>query len=230
MSSGVGQSSEEVPEWLADLRKRAESGDLDACREIFPIYDTGKMPDGSKAPVRKDHAEAVRLYMPCAEAGDHQAQETIGFMYLMGKGVPKDREMAVGLLSKAADGGIARAAYRIGYMYDAGQCNTDQDLPSAVEWYRRAADMGYAEAQFQLAGIYFMKEGRWYSPTQGRKMLAAAADGGCPDAEFQLGMMYAYGANGFKRNPDLAIEYFTRACEHGVQDAQTSYAQMRFDG
>ena len=69
---------------ILKLRIRAEACDLDACREIFPLYDTGKNADGSRAPVRKDHAEAVRLYMPCAEAGDHVAQETIGYMYLMG--------------------------------------------------------------------------------------------------------------------------------------------------
>ncbi len=115
-------------------------------------------------------------------------------------------------------------------MYDAGQCNTEPDLASAVEWYRRAADMGYADAQFQLAGIYFMKEGQWYSPSQGKKMLVAAADGGCPDAEHQLALMYAYGANGFKRDTKLAIKYFTKACEDGVQDAQTAYAQMCFEG
>lgn len=138
MSDAIEQSAEETLGRIDDLRRRAGEGDLEACREIFRIYDTGKMPDGSKAPVRKDHAEAVRLYMPCAEAGDHEAQETIGYMYLMGKGVPKDRDIAVDLLSKAADGGIARAAYRIAYMYDAGQCNTDPDLEKAVEWYSKA--------------------------------------------------------------------------------------------
>lgn len=127
------------------LRKRAESGDLDACREVFGIYDTGRMPDGSRAPVKKDHAEAVRLYMPCADAGDAEAQETIGYMYLMGKGVPKDRDLAVSLLTKAADSGVARAAYRIAYMYDSGQCFAEPDLGKAVEWYRRASDMGYPE-------------------------------------------------------------------------------------
>lgn len=83
---------------------------------------------------------------------------------------------------------------------------------------------------YQLAGICFMKEGIWYSPSKGRKLLSAAADAGCPEAEHQLGLMYAYGANGFKRDAVLAREYLLKACEDGVQNAQTEYANMCFEG
>ncbi len=238
-SSGFAPASivaEEVREWkpgiekFLPLRLRAEAKDLDACREIFPLYDTGKYDDGSRTPVRKNHAEAVRLYMPCADAGDHDAQETIGYMYLMGKGVDKDSEIAIRLLTAAADGGNARAAYRIAYMYDNGQCYVDQDLEKAVAWYRRAADMGSADAAFQLSGILFMKDTKWFDMKGGQKYLQQAAEGGCPDGEHQLGLMYAYGANGFKRDADLARKYLVTAAEHGVQQAQVDYANMCFEG
>ena len=232
----AGIVADEVREWkpgiekFLSLRIRAEAKDLDACREIFPLYDTGKYDDGSRTPVRKDHAEAVRLYMPCADAGDHVAQETIGYMFLMGKGVEKDSALAIRLLTAAADGGLSRAAYRIAYMYDTGQCYVDQDLEKAVSWYKRAAEMGNADAAYQLSGILFMKDTKWFDMKTGQKYLQQAADGGCPDGEHQMGLMYAYGANGFKRDPEKATKYLVAAAEHGVQQAQVDYANMCFEG
>ena len=215
---------------VLDLRVRAEAWDLEACRAIFPLYDTGKNADGTKAVVRKDHAEAVRLYAPCAAAGDREAQETIGYMYLMGKGVPKDRDLAVSLLSAAAEQGSGRAAYRIAYMYDSGQCYTDPDLKKAMEWYYKASDLGDAEASFQIAGVLFMKDTEWYNPASGRKYIEKAAESGFPEAEHQLGLMYVYGGNGFKKDPVKGKAYLVKACEDGVQNAQVDYANMCFEG
>lgn len=223
------ESGKDVSEVTA-LRMRAESHDTDACRKIFPLYDTGKNPDGSRAVVKKDHAEAVRLYAPCIEEGDVEAEETIGYMYLMGKGVDKDQSIAVSLLTAAAEGGSARAAYRLGYMYDTGQCYIDPNLDKAVEWYEKAADMGYAEADYMLSGIYFMKDSKWYDRKSAQEHILRGAERGCPDAEHQLGLMYAYGANGFKRDIDKAKKYLLLACGHGVQQAQLDYANMCFEG
>ena len=100
VSSEISANPEEAESQIMDLRLRAECRDTVACRKIFGLYDTGKNPDGTKAIVKKDHAEAVRLYMPCADAGDTEAQNIIGYMYLMGKGVQKDRDLALKLLKE----------------------------------------------------------------------------------------------------------------------------------
>ena len=43
-------------------------------------------------------------------------------------------------------------------MYDNGQ-GVPQDYAQAVSWYRKAADQGYALAQFSLGGMYYSGRG-----------------------------------------------------------------------
>lgn len=226
----ISRNPEEVQSGLMDLRFKAECGDLSACRSIFPLYDTGKDGKGNRGPAKKNHAEAIRLYMPCAEAGDADAQNTIGYMYLMGKGVAKDRVLALRLLEDAWKNGCAQAAHRIAYMYDSGQDFNDPDLDNAVKWYTRAADMGYADAEFALAGIMFIQDSPYYDPVRAAKLLIKAADQGQHEAEQEAGMMYAYGSNGVRRDPNKAVKYLEAACEGGVQQAMTNYANMCFEG
>ncbi|WP_400240104.1 tetratricopeptide repeat protein [Methanomethylophilus alvi] len=226
----IGRNPEDVQERLMDLRFRAECRDLAACREIFPLYDTGKDGKGCKGPAKKNHAEAIRLYMPCADSGDADAQNTIGYMYLMGKGVAKDRGLALRLLESAWENGCAQAAYRIAYMYDSGQDFEDPDLDKAYEWYVKASDMGYADAEYALAGIMFMQDGPYRNVARGVKLLIKAADQGQHEAQQEAGMMYAYGSNGVKRDQEKAVKYLEAACEGGVQQAMTNYANMCFEG
>lgn len=230
VSEEIKSNPEDVEAPIMDLRLKAECRDTVSCRKLFAPYDTGKNADGSKAPVKKNHAEAVRLYMPCADAGDTEAQNIIGYMYLMGKGIPKDREMALKLLTEAADHGCAQAAHRIAVMYDTGQNFSDPDLDKAVEWYTKASDMGYADSQYALAGILFMEDSPYYDNKRAINLLHKAADQGQHDAEHQLGLRLAYGAKGEKRDPKKAEMYLERACEGGVLQAMTDYANMLFEG
>ena len=226
----ISRNPADIQDNLVSQRFKAEQGDPVACKALFQIYDTGKTSDGKKAPVLKDHAEAIRLYMPCAEQGDADAQNTIGFMYLMGKGVDKDRELAEKLLKKAAESGCAQAAHRIAVMYDQGQCYVDPDLDKAVQWYQRAADLGYAESQFQLAGIMMMQDSKYFNESRAVKYLTAAADGGQVEAQHQLGMAYAFGSNGLRRSVPKARKYLEASCKGGYDQAMVDYANLCFEG
>lgn len=225
----IDRNPVDVEDALVALRFKAEQRDLEACREIFPIYDTGKS-DGKKGPAKKDHVESVRLYMPCADAGDAEALNTIGYMYLMGKGVDKDRDLALDLLTRAYEDGCAQAAHRIAYMYDMGQCFTDPDIDKAVEWYKKAAEMEYPDSEFALAGIMMVKEYKYYNAAKAVKYLVKAADAKNPDAMHQAGLMYAYGSHGIKRDPERAKKYLEGACEAGLDQAMVDYANMCFEG
>ena len=225
----ISRNPADIQDNLVSQRFKAEQGDPVACKALFQIYDTGKTSDGKKAPVLKDHAEAIRLYLPCAEQGDADAQNTIGFMYLMGKGVAKDRELAEKLLKKAAESGCAQAAHRIAVMYDQGQCYVDPDLDKAVQWYQRAADLGYAESQFQLAGIMMMQDSKYFNESRAVKYLTAAADGGQVEAQHQLGMAYAFGSNGLRRSVPKARKYLEASCKGGYDQAMVDYANLLID-
>ena len=182
---------------LIALRLRGEQRDTDACAKLFDIYDNGLQS------VKKDHAEAIRWYTVCAENDDVDAQNTIGFMYLMGKGVRKDRDKAVRWLRAAADNGCAQAMYRIGKMYDEGLCDTEPDLKSAMSWYQKAADADDPDAEFALGCIYSMPRTRYSDDREAARMFGRAAENGHAEAQYQIGMMYAYG-QGVPRDPSLA--------------------------
>jgi TPR repeat protein len=42
-----------------------------------------------------DYATAIKEWMPLAEAGDALAQNSLGFMYQIGRGVPQDYKQSV---------------------------------------------------------------------------------------------------------------------------------------
>jgi hypothetical protein len=134
------RNADDVMDELLALRFLGEQRDTVASEQLFAMYDKGN------DKVKKSHAEAVRFYTACAEEGDAKAQSKIGFMYLMGKGIPKDKDMAMKWLEAASDNGDGQAMYRIGQMYDQGLCNTEPDEKLAKEWYERAAEQGNKEA------------------------------------------------------------------------------------
>ena len=52
--------------------------------------------------VERSLAEAARLFMQSAEAGDAEAQYAIAVMYRTGKGQPQDREQSLAWLKRSA--------------------------------------------------------------------------------------------------------------------------------
>ena len=163
MAAEIERNPEDVMEDLIRLRLRGEQRDVDACSKLFDMYDHGT------SAVRKDHAEAIRWYTVCAENDDVAAQNTIGFMYLMGKGIRKNREKAVLWLQKAAQNGSAEAMYHMGQMYDQGLCDTEPDLGKAVDWFTRAADAGDMDARFSMGCICSTPRTKY---TDGRKAVS----------------------------------------------------------
>ena len=69
-----------------------------------------------------------------------------------------------------------------------------QDYAKAVRWYRRAAEQGHANAQFNLGNMYFHGRGVPEDYTEAVRWLHLAAEQGKADAQFNLGLMYEYGA------------------------------------
>ena len=74
-------------------------------------------------------------------------------------------------------------------MYRDGR-GVPQDYAVAVSWFRKAADQGYGDAQYDLGNMYlsvlrdYAAAVSWY-----RK----AADQGNASAQYNLGLMYANG-------------------------------------
>ena len=77
-------------------------------------------------------------------------------------------------------------------MYAQGQ-GLAQDCAQAAAWYRKAADQGYADAQFNLAAMYAQGQGVAQDNEQAIVWYRKAADQGNAAAQNNLGWMYAKG-------------------------------------
>ena len=93
-----------------------------------------------------------------AEAGDAEAQVTLGLAYSFGRGVPQDDVEAVRWYRLAADQGDAGGQVNVGLMYADGRGVPEDDM-EAVRWIRMAADQGDGDALLWLGLMYANGEG-----------------------------------------------------------------------
>jgi TPR repeat protein len=105
-----------------------------------------------------NYPKALKYLCPLADQGNAEAQAGLGFMYAIGKGVPKDDKEAAKWYRLAADQGNVFAQFSLAGMYDAGE-GVPQDYKEAVKWYRLAADQGNVDAQLFLGAMYDQGKG-----------------------------------------------------------------------
>ena len=84
-------------------------------------------------------------------------------------------------------------------MYDNGQGVSENDK-MAVYWYRRAAEQGNAEAQFNLGAMYLQGQGVPQDDNMAIQWAIRAVEQGYVKAQFGLGLMYARGRGVPKNN------------------------------
>jgi hypothetical protein len=112
---------------------------------------------GSDAYQAEDYPTAFMQWKPLAEAGNAEAQASLGLLYRDGKGVLQDYIQALNWFRKAAGKSHASGQTNLGGMYANGW-GVVQDFEKAVNWYRKASQQGDAMAQARLAIMY--RDGR----------------------------------------------------------------------
>ena len=114
----------------------------------------GPAEDGNAAYWRHDYVEALRILRPLADQGDTSAQADMGYMYLNGFGVQKSGAQAVRWFFRSAGNGNPKAQAMLAHLYFSGDAGVSRDLALSAKWDRRAADQGYAEAEYDLGALY----------------------------------------------------------------------------
>ena len=87
-----------------------------------------------------------------------------------------------------------------------------------VSWYRKGADQGFADAQYNLGIMYANGRGIPQDYVQAHKWLNLAADQGYATAQFNLGFMYAQG-RGVPQDYVQAHMWLNLAAVNGDADA-----------
>ncbi len=134
---------------VADIRTRAEKGDIQAQMQLGRIFSYGFWYKG----VAQDDVEAVKWWRKAAEQKHPMAQCLLGERYNDGRGVPQDKLEAVKWYRRAAEQNDANGQWSLGLCYSNGD-GVPKDEVEAVKWYRRAAEQNDANGQWSLGLCY----------------------------------------------------------------------------
>jgi len=97
----------------------------------------------------------------------------------------------------------------------------------AVKWFKKAAEQGFAKAQYSLGAMYAKGRGVGQNDNEAVKWLRKAADQGFAEAQYNLGAMYTNG-RGVVQSDNEAVKWFKKAAEQGL--AAAGEALKRFHG
>jgi TPR repeat protein len=163
------------------LRPLAESGNGDAQYELgFLALTECELISGR---------EAFSLFMKAAQSGHVEAMYHLAtFPDFISEPFrsPLSEEDTWQWLMRAAEGGCVQAQRDAGASFATGEWREErvpQDLPAAVAWYRRAAEAGHADAQYNLASMLAEGEGCDRDLSAAREWLRRAVAGGYEYAE-----------------------------------------------
>jgi uncharacterized protein len=164
---GVAKSDAAAASWW---KRAAEKGHIKAQVNVGWAYETG-------TGLIKDPDMALMWYRKAATQNDAIAQNKLGMFYENGLGVEKNILTAVDWYRKAALQGLADAQNKLGIIYAEGIGNAPQaaiptdpnqasmpyvnaqmvipkDQTAALEWFKKAANQGDVDAQYNLAVMY----------------------------------------------------------------------------
>jgi TPR repeat protein len=143
--------------------------------------------------VRGDHAAALKILKPLAEAGNADAEYDLGTMYSDGHGVPRDPRQAEAWWQKAAAQGQADAQFSLGFLllYGGGEgpnaVNADPD--AGLPWLQKAAAQGHVSADYFLGYLYWSGTIVPFDAQKALQYTMPAANAGRADAQYQAGMI-----------------------------------------
>lgn len=86
---------------------------------------------------RADYKTALKVWLPAAEEGDAEAQNTVGEIFEQGLGTEPNYEVAALWYERAARQGHKGAQFNLGTLYETGN-GVPQDKRTALNWYRKA--------------------------------------------------------------------------------------------
>jgi len=138
-----------------------------------------------KLPGPKDFDEVARYYRIAAAHGHYKANSNLQQLVSQGLASSPDPEKeSIDLASQLIDAGVPSGYYDIGYYLNLGY-GLKQDKDMALRYFRKAADLGNADAQFHVGNLLAPLD---KAPEIARQMRQCAADQGHGEAAGTLGI------------------------------------------
>jgi hypothetical protein len=175
--------------------------------------------DGLRAFRGGEPGRARDIWLPLAEAGDADAQHSLGKLFERGEGsVAQDLAKAVHWYRAAAAQGLPAAQNNLGLMYAQGR-GVPTDLTRAIEIWRAAAQQRYPWSQYNLGLAFYRGQGVAVDRQEAAFWFRQAADGGLAEAQFIMGQLRREGL-GLQKDEGRALTWYRRAADQGHARAQ----------
>ncbi|WP_201352819.1 tetratricopeptide repeat protein [Hydrogenimonas urashimensis] len=201
-----------------------------------------------------DFAQAQKIFIPLAKAGDTEAAFYVGMLYFTGeggeknlqeagnwfervmrerdpnvkekvfKGISKEYDRALYWFRKIAQSGHVKAQFYLGVMYAAGR-DIDVDYKESAHWFKKAALQGDELAQLNIAMDYINGLGVGKDVKKGMAWLEKAARQGNVKAQNYLGYLFASGES-VSQNYEKARYWYLKAAKQNYATAQYNLALM----
>ena len=208
---------------LEELQEKARQGDAAAQLSLAVRYRDG-------GGLERDNALAMQWAHRAADAGNAGAMDFVGFAYLRGALVERSPVIAFGYFKAAAEKSAA-AAFNLGQCYFGAQ-GTEQDIPKALDWWKKAATRGHGRAASTAAMALLSGEGVAPDAAGARRLAGRAAELNDPsgfvvlgEMQFQAGELDAAKANWTKASKLLP----TGPTGHPAQPSGNASAQQGAD-
>ncbi|MFH1157912.1 MAG: SEL1-like repeat protein [Pseudomonadota bacterium] len=121
----------------------------------------------------------------------------------------------------AASSGSLPDEYYLARAYDKGHCGFPADKKKAREGYLKAAERGYAPAQYQMGEIYFTGDGVAPDYPEAKKWYLSASSQDDGLSQLRLGFLYAESHfKGLTADYAEAEKWFLKAAEKNAGDAR----------
>jgi len=179
-------------------------------------FDTG---DG----VQQNSVEAAHYYHLAANEGLAEAQYNLGCCFYNGEGVTSNIKTALEYFYLAAKQEYAPALHSLGSIMEL------KAPVQAANFYARAANLNYAQSQYNLGVLYDNGHGVEQNFAEAAHLYSLAAASGLAEAQFNLACSYEMG-QGVMQNFSEAVFFYTQAADQGHPLAQYNLAQCYLHG
>ncbi len=172
--------------------------------------------------------EAHRAFEKAIDLGHVRAHVDLGYLYLVGAGVPRDYARALAEITKAAEQNDIFGVHALGKLHYDGR-GVARDLAKARKLFERAARVGHTYSMNNLGRMYLRGEGVEKDPVLARRYWEQAAARDDIYGIHNLGYVFLEGIAA-EKDPSKALSFFRRATELGHPEAPGSIGRLFFNG
>lgn len=196
---------------------------LAQCGDVFAQYELGCMYSVGYG-IKADTQKALHWWTKSAQAGVVSAMNRLGKAYFDGFDGEEDYTSAKKWFQEASDCGNDKATTNLGII-----AVEENDFVGAVNYFRKAAENGYADAQNRLGVRYSNGEGVEQDDALAFQWFMKAAEQGHKKAQSNVGNGYHYG-NGVEIDHEKAKEWLRKSADQDYDVAKNNLYEWYGEG